>query len=135
MELLAHDFFTEQPVKGAAVYFLRYILHDWPDDARVGILSRLRDAMGADSRILVADAIIHPPLGSKHLRSAPAPLPANYGLANAYSGMLDMAMLALFNGCERTPEQLDTVADRAGLRIEKIWECRGPIGITEFRPL
>ncbi|KAF1938263.1 S-adenosyl-L-methionine-dependent methyltransferase [Clathrospora elynae] len=30
IEFQAHDLFTPQPVKGADVYFLRWILHDWP---------------------------------------------------------------------------------------------------------
>ncbi|KZT74218.1 S-adenosyl-L-methionine-dependent methyltransferase [Daedalea quercina L-15889] len=134
VQLLAHDFFTEQPAKGADVYFLRCILHDWPDDACVTILRKLRDAMGPESRVLIADMIVHPPLGSRHLRSAPAPLPANYGRANLFTGMRDMVMLAMFNGSERTPEQIDAIANRAGLKIEKIWECRGPYSITELRP-
>ena len=107
--------------------------HDWPDDECVKILSRVRDAMSVDSRVLVADIIVHPPLGSTHLASAPAPLPANYGKANAFKGMRDIWMLALGNGAERTPEQLAAIANRAGLRIEKIWECRGPASITELR--
>ncbi|KZT74217.1 S-adenosyl-L-methionine-dependent methyltransferase [Daedalea quercina L-15889] len=135
VQLLAHDFFAEQPVKRAEVYFLRCVLHDWPDDDCIKILSRLRDAMGPESRILVADIIVHPPLGSKHLTSAPAPLPANYGRANAFKGMRDIAMLSMYNGIERTPEQLGVIADAARLKIEKIWECRGPFSITELRPL
>ncbi|KZT74224.1 S-adenosyl-L-methionine-dependent methyltransferase [Daedalea quercina L-15889] len=135
VQLLSHDFFTEQPVKGADVYFLRCILHDWPDDDCVKILSRLREAMSADSRILVADMVIHPPLGSMHLTSAPAPLPANFGGASAFQGMRDIFMLAMFNGAERTPEQLGAIANRAGLEIVKIWECRGPLSITELRAL
>ncbi|KAF5590024.1 O-methyltransferase [Fusarium pseudoanthophilum] len=32
IELMPHDFLTEQPVKGARAYFMHSILHDWPDD-------------------------------------------------------------------------------------------------------
>ncbi|KAH9925246.1 S-adenosyl-L-methionine-dependent methyltransferase [Fomitopsis serialis] len=135
VQLITHDFFEVQPVRGAAVYFLRYIIHDWPDDQCTTILSRLRDALGPDSRILVADMIMHPPLGSTHLKSAPAPLPANYGNANALKGMFDMLMLSLFNSTERTPEQLSALANGAGLKVEKIWECRGALSITELRKM
>ncbi|KZT74223.1 S-adenosyl-L-methionine-dependent methyltransferase [Daedalea quercina L-15889] len=135
VNLITHDFFTKQPVKNAAAYILRYILHDWPDDACTAILSKLRDAMCPQSRILIADMIMHPPLGSTHLKSAPAPLLANYGQANAFKGMHDISMLSMFNGSERSPEQLEVIANKAGLRIEKIWECRAPISITELRQL
>ena len=29
VSFMTHDFFTEQPVKGAEVYLMRWILHDW----------------------------------------------------------------------------------------------------------
>ena len=109
--------------------------HDWADDECVAILRRLRDAMGPNSRVLVADQLIHPPLGSAHLKPAPAPLPANYGQASTVKGQQEMVMLALFNGRERTPEELEGLARRAGLRIEKIWECRAPVDIVELRLL
>ncbi|KAK2477526.1 hypothetical protein H9L39_10014 [Fusarium oxysporum f. sp. albedinis] len=32
IELMPHDFLTEQPIKGARAYFMHSILHDWPDD-------------------------------------------------------------------------------------------------------
>ncbi|KAH9829165.1 S-adenosyl-L-methionine-dependent methyltransferase [Rhodofomes roseus] len=133
VELMVHDFFKEQPVKGAAVYLLRCVLHDWPDDDCVKILTRLREAMAPDSRILIAEMIIHPPLGSTQLKSAPAPLPANYGRASLMKGMHDIVMLSSLNGSERTPEQFVDIASRAGLRTEKIWECRSPVSITELR--
>ncbi|KAH9938260.1 S-adenosyl-L-methionine-dependent methyltransferase [Fomitopsis serialis] len=133
VSLQAQDFFQEQPIKGAEVYFLRYILHDWPDDVCVTILKRLRDAMSANSRILVADMVMHTTVGSPLLKSAPTPLPANYGCASVFKNMQDLAMLALFNGTERTPEQLSALAARAGLRVVKIWECRSILSITEMR--
>lgn len=35
--------------------------HDWPDHECVEILSRVRDAMSVDSRLLIADIIVHSP--------------------------------------------------------------------------
>lgn len=42
-------------------------------------------------------------------------------------------MMGIINGIERTPEQLRQVVEQAGLRIEKIWECRSQVGIVELR--
>jgi hypothetical protein len=42
--LPAHDFFDPQPVKNPAIFFLRVILHDWPDAFARRILLRLREA-------------------------------------------------------------------------------------------
>ena len=59
IEKQSHDFFTPQPVKGAKCYFMHIILHDWPDEDCIKILSHLRDAMTPGySQLLVNDAIL-----------------------------------------------------------------------------
>ncbi|KZT74274.1 S-adenosyl-L-methionine-dependent methyltransferase [Daedalea quercina L-15889] len=133
VRLVAHDFFAPQPIRDADVYFLRYVLHDWPDDECVAILAHLREAMKPDSMVLVADHVIHPTAGSAYLKSAPSPLPPNYGSAHQFENTHDLAMMATHNAMERTPEMLEAVAVRAGLHVIKIWECRGGIGVTELR--
>ncbi|KZT65014.1 S-adenosyl-L-methionine-dependent methyltransferase [Daedalea quercina L-15889] len=132
VRLMEHNFFAEQPVKGADIYLLRFILHDWPDDKCIAILSRLREAMSPGSRVLVADMLIHPTSGSASLKNAPKPLPANYGLPHLNKNYMDIVMFALYGGKERTPEQFAHNAEQAGLKIEKIWECRGPLSIIEM---
>lgn len=37
VEMMAHDFFTPQPVQNAKYYYLRTVLHDWADDKAVPI--------------------------------------------------------------------------------------------------
>ncbi|CCL98637.1 uncharacterized protein FIBRA_00639 [Fibroporia radiculosa] len=133
VQFMPHDFLTEQPVKGANVYLMRYVLHDWPDEQCITILSKLRDAMGPHSRILIVDQIMRTTLGSPHLKRAPAPLPANYGHAQLFSHMVDLAMLSVFNSKERTPEEFSALAQKAGLKVVKIWECRSIMGVTEMR--
>ena len=49
----AHDFFTPQPVKGADIYFLRTILHNWSDVQASRILGQLLPALKDGSRIVV----------------------------------------------------------------------------------
>ena len=53
VSFMPHDFFEEQPVKGANVYFLRYILHNWSDKYALRILKALVPAMKSGSRIVV----------------------------------------------------------------------------------
>ena len=57
-----HDFFGEQPVKYADAYFLRMILHDWPDDYCVRILRNLIPALKDGAKILINDFCL-PPFG------------------------------------------------------------------------
>ncbi|PYH99493.1 sterigmatocystin 8-O-methyltransferase precursor [Aspergillus ellipticus CBS 707.79] len=58
-ELMAHDFFTSQPVKGARAYYMHYILHDWADEQARTILGHIVDAMEPDySRLIINDCVI-----------------------------------------------------------------------------
>jgi len=57
LTFLPHDFFLEQPVKDAQVYYLRHILHDWPDDVCRTILRHLYSAMNATSKLLIFELV------------------------------------------------------------------------------
>lgn len=89
--------------------------------------------MGPRSRVLLAEMILHPATGSPYLQDAPKPLPANYGYPQFFKNAMDISMLMLFNGMERTPEQYSQLAESAGLVLDKVWECCGPLGIIELR--
>jgi O-methyltransferase domain len=53
----AHDFFEEQPVLGAKIYYMRHILHDWPDGVCKSILKPLVKAMNKDSKLLLMEGV------------------------------------------------------------------------------
>ncbi|KAL4879447.1 sterigmatocystin 8-O-methyltransferase precursor [Aspergillus karnatakaensis] len=58
-ELLAHDIFKPQPVKGARVYYLHWILHDWSDERAREILSNIAASMEPGySRLVINENII-----------------------------------------------------------------------------
>jgi len=100
----AHDFLTPQQVKGARVYYLRQILHDWPDASALLILQNIRSAMTHDSVLLLHEADV-PEQG--------VPL----GLAS-----LDLSMMAMFAGMERTKRQFEELLDAAGLKLVATWK-------------
>ena len=58
---MAHDFFTEQPVKGADIYHLRYILHNWPEKYSIKILQNLVPALKQGARVLVTESCLPQP--------------------------------------------------------------------------
>ena len=60
---MAHDFFEQQPVKGADVYLLRWILHGWSDKYATNIIRSLIPAMKHEARILVSDLCLPQPGG------------------------------------------------------------------------
>ncbi|KAL4798809.1 S-adenosyl-L-methionine-dependent methyltransferase [Aspergillus venezuelensis] len=58
-ELMAQDLFQPQPVKGARVYYLHWILHDWADEEARKILEIIVDAMEPGySRLVINDNIV-----------------------------------------------------------------------------
>ncbi|KAF2707638.1 S-adenosyl-L-methionine-dependent methyltransferase, partial [Pleomassaria siparia CBS 279.74] len=61
-----HDFWTEQPVKNASVYFFKTIFHDWSDLYSVKILRQLIPALKRGARVIIADVCI-PPKGAVSL--------------------------------------------------------------------
>ncbi|ORY09830.1 S-adenosyl-L-methionine-dependent methyltransferase [Clohesyomyces aquaticus] len=58
VEFQSHDFFKEQPIKGADVYFYRYIFHSWSDKYCLAILRALVPALKDGSKVLIMDHIV-----------------------------------------------------------------------------
>jgi hypothetical protein len=61
VSFMAHDFFTEQPITGAEVYYFRWILHDWSDKYAIRILRALIPALKPEARIVVSEYILPDP--------------------------------------------------------------------------
>ncbi|PYH43080.1 S-adenosyl-L-methionine-dependent methyltransferase [Aspergillus saccharolyticus JOP 1030-1] len=101
---MAHDFFTEQPIKGARAYYLHGVLHDWPDEAARQILGHLRDAMTPGySTILIHDHVI--------------PATEAHPQATGY----DQTMMIVVSAFERTEGMWQGLLESVGLRVVKIW--------------
>lgn len=99
-----HDFFTEQPVKGARVYFMHNVLHDWPDAVALDILRKLAVSMEKGySRLLIHESLV----------SNVKPL--------SRVTVSDITMMACLAAAERTEEQWRELVASAGLRLLKIW--------------
>ncbi|KAL8413696.1 hypothetical protein RB594_005085 [Gaeumannomyces avenae] len=60
IEFMAHDFFTDQVVKGADVYLLRWILHNHSKPYAVKILKSLVPALKPGARIIVNEHCLSP---------------------------------------------------------------------------
>lgn len=88
----AHDFFQEQPTKGADVYLLRHVLHDWSDEYARKILRNLVPALGPKSRILVGEIIMRP-AGTVAAQS------------ERMLTSLDLYMMVMVNAKERSEKQ------------------------------
>lgn len=71
VRFMPHDFFAEQPVKGADVYYYRWILHNWSDKYAVRILRALVPALKHGARVIVSEICLpgHRELPLYHERS------------------------------------------------------------------
>jgi SAM-dependent methyltransferase len=106
------DFFQGVPA-GADAYLMKYILHDWDDDECVRILTHCRQAMAKGGRVLAVDCVI----------------PA--GNAWHWGKMLDINMLVLTGGRERTEDEFGELFERAGLRMVAVHPTQSALGIVE----
>ncbi|TGJ83905.1 hypothetical protein E0Z10_g4849 [Xylaria hypoxylon] len=97
-----HNFFEPQPVKGARFYYLRNILHDWPDDKCIAILQPLIAAFGPASQIII-DEMVLPDSG-----------------VSWEATTIDLTLMASFGSRERTTAQWHALLDAAGLKVLRI---------------
>ena len=58
---MEHDFLTPQPVKGADIYLLRWIFHDWSDKYCIKILQSLVPALKKGAKVVINDICIPQP--------------------------------------------------------------------------
>lgn len=58
VEFQAHDFFGPQPIQGADAYFLRMVLHDWPDEFCLKIIRHIVPALKPGARLIINDHCI-----------------------------------------------------------------------------
>ena len=106
-ELVSGDFFEEVP-SGADAYYLQHIIHDWDDEHALKILRNIRKALagGKRGRLLVVDAV---------LPESSDPHPAK---------LLDLVMLTIPGGRERTEPEWRELCAQGGFRISRIVPTR-----------
>ena len=108
VSFMEHDFFREQPVKDAEVYFLRWVLHDWSDKKAISILRNLIPALKPGANLVLQEFVIPEPgvlsfYHEKVIRYALIDLlyHAPTSLLMELSRCIDISMKATFNSKER----------------------------------
>ena len=103
IEAMGHDFFTPQPIRGAKTYYLRTVLHDWPDKQAREILVPIREAMSQDSILLINENVL------------------SETEVSLYAAQLDLMMMAMFSSLDRTVDQFKALLDSVGLEVFRVW--------------
>ncbi|KAF7187075.1 O-methyltransferase lepI [Pseudocercospora fuligena] len=104
IEIAEQDIFQPQSVIGAKVYYMRSVLHSYPDGRCLVILKHLRLAMRSDSILIVDDMVL-----AEH---QPDYKSIDY----------DLLMMCAQAGMERWLLQFDCLLRQAGFKIRDVWK-------------
>ncbi len=110
--LVGGSFFESVP-EGADAYFMRHIIHDWDDEKSLTILRNCHTAMPEHSKLLVVDSVI--PAGNE-------PFAGKF---------LDLVMLLIPGGKERTAEEFRSLFEQAGFELIRIIPTKSELSIIE----
>ncbi|GAW08650.1 S-adenosyl-L-methionine-dependent methyltransferase [Lentinula edodes] len=130
------DFFKDSLPKSVDIYYLRNIIHNWPDKDVLTILASIKNVMGPQSRILIHDYTMHSFQNqSPHhsLDQAPWPMLPDFGNGSMRLHYQDLTMLFMYNSKERTLEEVKNLSQNAGLKLEQIRDL-GETTVLEFGP-
>jgi len=114
-ELIAGDFFQSVPSSGD-VYLLKWVIHDWDDAQAVAILKNCHAAMPPHARLLLIEA----PLSA---RNEPC-----------LHKLMDINMLVMTGGRERTEAEYRTLLDAAGFELTRVSVTPLELAILEGAP-
>jgi len=112
-EFVTGDFFQEIPQTHSCI--LKSIIHDWDDERSIRILNNCVKAIAPDGKVLLVERIVPPP-GQSHI-----------------SKLLDLEMLALTSGIERTIDEYQALIKRAGLQVTQVVTTEGASSIIESK--
>ena len=109
------DFFKQIDVQVDAI-MMRHIIHDWDDEKCITILKNCRAALNADGKLLVIESVVPP------------------GNEPGFVKWLDLTMLVIPEGKERTADEYRDLFTAAGLKLTKIVKTAGELDVLEAVP-
>jgi hypothetical protein len=105
------DFFRSVPAGDA--YVMKHIIHDWPDDKSTTILRNCRAASNPGAKLVLVEMVIPPGNG-------PSP-----------GKLLDLEMLVIASGKERTEAEYAELLAGAGWRLTRVVPTKAPTSVIE----
>jgi len=110
--IVGGDFFESVPV--ADSYVMKSIIHDWDEPRAIAILKNCASAMrGPSGRVILIEMVVAP--GND-------PNPGKW---------IDIEMLAMAGGRERTEAEYEELFAKAGLRLSRVVRAPSPFGVIE----
>lgn len=105
------SFFEEVP-RGGDAYLLKSVIHDWGDEEAAAILRTVAGALGADGRVLVVE----------------------HDLSRSEAAWLDLQMLVMLGGRERTEDEYADLFRAAGLEYLEMQPAGAGFAVFEAGP-
>ncbi len=115
-DAIGGNFFEAVP-EGGDAYVLKQILHDWDDDRCETILRNCRRVTPKGGRLLVVEALIPP------------------GNEPGYAKFMDLMMLALLTGRERTEEEYRRLLEATGFALSRVVRTPAEVSVIEATPV
>ncbi|HEX5885480.1 MAG TPA: methyltransferase [Pyrinomonadaceae bacterium] len=115
-ETVAGDFFKAVP-EGGDAYIMKWIIHDWDDERAIRILNNVRNQMPSNGRVILVDCVV-PETDEPH-----------------FSKFIDLNMLVMTGGKERTAKEFQELLAAAGLKLLRVIPTDLPTSIVEGEPL
>jgi O-methyltransferase domain len=109
------DFFEAVPA-GGDLYLMQRIVHDWDDADATRLLRTVRAAMPAHARLALVEAVVPP------------------GDAPSHAKLLDLNMLVLVGGRERTEGEYRALLAAAGLALRRVLPATSAASVIEAVP-
>ncbi len=110
------DFFKAVAAGGDA-YLMMHIIHDWPDDKAATILKHCRKSVNPGGKLLVVDSVVAPPNEPDMAK------------------ILDLEMLVLPSGKERSEVEFAALFAAAGWRLNRVVATKSPKKVIEGVPV
>jgi len=115
LETASGNFFEAVPAGGDA-YIMKWIIHDWDDQKSNTILRNIRNQIPANGRLILIDSVV-PETNEPH-----------------FSKFIDLNMLVMTGGKERTEKEFQELLAAAGFRLVRIIPTKVPTSIVEAEP-
>jgi hypothetical protein len=115
-ETATGDFFKAVPAGDG--YVMKHIIHDWDDERAVRILKNIRSAMTSrEGRLILLETVLQP------------------GNQPDLGKLIDLEMLLMPGGRERSAEEFRTLLAQGGFALSKVVPTESPLAVIEARPL
>jgi SAM-dependent methyltransferase len=111
-DFVGGDFLESVPPGGDA-YIMSHTLHNWPDAEALAILRNCRNALPAGGKVLVLEAVI------------------NEGNEPDWGKLMDLEMLMMFGGRDRTSRELSQLFREARFELTRVIPTRSTTSIVE----